>query len=107
MRCKLAPPSGRFCARDRPLRCLARGPFSRTTNFSGPIPPLEVNELPFRRELLDQIELITVGSEHRQTCLGCRQIDERIVEAFLALVPLKALRAGQHASHDTGIAPDL
>ena len=48
-----------------------------------------MDEPAVRRVLLDQIEFVPIGGEDRQSSLRGGQVDQGVVEAFLALVFLK------------------
>lgn len=65
-----------------------------------------MHELSARNNLLDEIEFVSIDGEDRQAGLRGCQVDQRIIEAFLALL-LKILGARQHAGDDTGIDPEL
>ena len=66
-----------------------------------------MNEPTLGRDLLDDIEFVAVGRQHRQPRLGGGQIDQRIVQAFLSLMFLKALHSRQRAGDHAGFQPRL
>ena len=67
----------------------------------------EMDESAVRGELLDGIELGPVRGQQREPGLRCRQEDEGVVQAFLALMPLEALGSRQRARDQARFGPDI
>ena len=58
-------------------------------------------------DLLDEIEPVAVRGQHRDARLGGNQENQRVVQAFVALVRLETLRAREQARDHPGIHPHL
>src|SRR6266404_6442284 len=66
-----------------------------------------IDEPNFGRDLLDQVKLVAVGRQHRQSSSSGGQQDQCIVEALFPLVRLKCLCPRQCPGDQPGIDPDL
>ena len=66
-----------------------------------------VDEPSLGRDLLDQVELVTVRGQHRQPRLCGGKQDQSIVEALLALGRLVALRPRQRSRDQPRLDPDV
>ncbi len=67
----------------------------------------EVEECPARGDLLDHVELNTVRGDDRQSPFRRSQIDQRVVQAFLALMRLEVLAAGERSGDHPREMPRL
>ncbi len=66
-----------------------------------------MDELTLRGDLLDKVEFIPIPGQNWNPRLCGRQEDQRIIQAFLALIRLEALRPRECAGDHAGISPDL
>ena len=66
-----------------------------------------MDELTLRGDLLNKVEFVPVRGQHRDAGLCCGQEDQRVVEAFLALMWQKPLRTRERPRDYACVRPDL